>query len=247
MIGANYMFHQHTMVPLIDGDLAATTFAKTLCYNTYFGSGKNQGADPSHAFGHVQIMGAMTPELLRAYVPARFRRWVPTWLLNRLSSNMVLFLVSTEDLPLLENRIEGTDPTALRLSYTPTLTRAHRHLVRKFATDLRRAARRIRPLDRRGFLGNITLVQPLPPVNWLRRLVFFRTLEFAANAHQCGTLKMGFNEADSVTDKDGRLWGMDNLYVTDASVFASSSHLNPSLTIYANALRVADGIAAETA
>ena len=36
---------------------------------------------------------------------------------------------------------------------------------------------------------------------------------------------------------------VDNLYVADSSFFASSTAVNPTLTIIANALRVADRIA----
>jgi choline dehydrogenase-like flavoprotein len=36
---------------------------------------------------------------------------------------------------------------------------------------------------------------------------------------------------------------MDNLYVADASFFGSSTAVNPTLTIIANSLRVADRIA----
>ena len=37
---------------------------------------------------------------------------------------------------------------------------------------------------------------------------------------------------------------LDNLYVVDASFFASSSGVNPSLTIIANAMRVGDHLLA---
>jgi choline dehydrogenase-like flavoprotein len=37
---------------------------------------------------------------------------------------------------------------------------------------------------------------------------------------------------------------LDNLYVVDASFFVSSSGVNPSLTIIANALRVGDHLLA---
>ena len=37
---------------------------------------------------------------------------------------------------------------------------------------------------------------------------------------------------------------VDNLYVVDASFFASSAAVNPSLTIIANALRVGDHLVA---
>lgn len=38
---------------------------------------------------------------------------------------------------------------------------------------------------------------------------------------------------------------LDNLYVVDASFFASASAVNPSLTIIANAIRIADHLLAE--
>lgn len=60
--------------------------------------------------------------------------------------------------------------------------------------------------------------------------------------HSCGTCRMGASPSDSVTDPNGRVWGTKNLYVADASIFPTSSGVNPSLSIAANALKVADGI-----
>jgi choline dehydrogenase-like flavoprotein len=40
-----------------------------------------------------------------------------------------------------------------------------------------------------------------------------------------------------------KLHGLDNLYVVDSSFFVSSTAVNPTLTIIANALRIADHIA----
>jgi choline dehydrogenase-like flavoprotein len=42
---------------------------------------------------------------------------------------------------------------------------------------------------------------------------------------------------------DCKLHELDNLYVVDSSFFVSSTAVNPTLTIIANALRVADHIA----
>ena len=44
-------------------------------------------------------------------------------------------------------------------------------------------------------------------------------------------------------DLNCRAHQVDNLYVTDASFFPSIGAVNPTLTIIANALRVADHIA----
>jgi choline dehydrogenase-like flavoprotein len=63
-------------------------------------------------------------------------------------------------------------------------------------------------------------------------------------AHVCGTCRFGENAQDSVLDANNRAHGFDNLYVVDGSFFPSSAGTNPSLTIAANALRVADRITA---
>lgn len=61
--------------------------------------------------------------------------------------------------------------------------------------------------------------------------------------HPCGTCRFGDDPATSVLDRNNRVHEFDNLYVVDASFFPSSSGINPSLTIAANSLRVAEVIA----
>ncbi len=51
---------------------------------------------------------------------------------------------------------------------------------------------------------------------------------------------LGARPYTSMVDAQGRVHGMDNLYVVDGSVLTRSSRANPSLTIYAWALRVAE-------
>jgi paromamine 6'-oxidase/6'''-hydroxyneomycin C oxidase/2'-deamino-2'-hydroxyparomamine 6'-oxidase len=50
---------------------------------------------------------------------------------------------------------------------------------------------------------------------------------------------MGRDPASSVTDRDGRFHDLANLWVSDGSLFPTSSGYNPTLTIQALALRVA--------
>jgi choline dehydrogenase-like flavoprotein len=47
-----------------------------------------------------------------------------------------------------------------------------------------------------------------------------------------------------VTDGDGRVHGTDNLFVTGSSIFCSAGFANPTLTIVAFALRLADHLKA---
>jgi choline dehydrogenase-like flavoprotein len=62
--------------------------------------------------------------------------------------------------------------------------------------------------------------------------------------HEVGTCRMGSDAKDSVTNQFGKTWDVDNLYLTDGSVFASKAHKNPTITIMALAMRSADNIAA---
>jgi choline dehydrogenase-like flavoprotein len=63
-------------------------------------------------------------------------------------------------------------------------------------------------------------------------------------AHLLGGCRMGTNRDDSVVNTDCRAHDIPNLFICDGSVFASSTAVNPSLTIQAIAARTADRILA---
>ncbi|KAI1775112.1 GMC oxidoreductase-domain-containing protein [Hypoxylon cercidicola] len=65
------------------------------------------------------------------------------------------------------------------------------------------------------------------------------------SAHQMGTARMGTKPETSAVDGSGRVWGCDNLYVADTSVFPSACGVNPMITVMAIADRIARGIAAK--
>ncbi|MDQ8757541.1 GMC family oxidoreductase [Sphingosinicella sp. LHD-64] len=58
--------------------------------------------------------------------------------------------------------------------------------------------------------------------------------------HHMGTTRMSADPAKGVTDGDCRVHGLDNLYVAGSSLFTTSGWANPTLTIVALALRLAD-------
>jgi choline dehydrogenase-like flavoprotein len=74
------------------------------------------------------------------------------------------------------------------------------------------------------------------------RTVVLSPLKFLNYGHVCGTCRFGVDPTKSVLDANNRAHDVDNLYIVDASYFPSSSGTNPSLTIAANALRVAKAI-----
>ena len=61
-------------------------------------------------------------------------------------------------------------------------------------------------------------------------------------SHQHGTARMGNDPATSVLDRDCRAHDIDNLYIVDGSPFPTGTGANPTLTIMANAWRVAQTI-----
>jgi choline dehydrogenase-like flavoprotein len=117
-----------------------------------------------------------------------------------------------EDLPFAENRVNaGVQPT---FSY-----RIHPYdeqRLKEFRSRLRKVLKPLRP-------------QLLPQGNNNERLF-----------HCCGTARFGSDPSTSVLDRNNRAHELENLYVVDASFLPSSGGTAPSLTIAANALRVAD-------
>lgn len=145
---------------------------------------------------------------------------------DRFFRNVPLFTASVEDLPYAQNRVDGVGA-----SIVPGLSRVA--VTYDVPAELRLRAKRFRKLMREAFA-------PFP-VRFLKRLG-------APNlGHPMGTCRMGRDPATSVTAPDGSVWGHEGLYVVDASVFPSSLGINPALTVAANAMRVAEAIAASAA
>ena len=63
-------------------------------------------------------------------------------------------------------------------------------------------------------------------------------------SHHMGTTRMHDDPRRGVVDRDGRVHGIDNLYVAGGSVFPTSGAANPTLTIVALTLRLAEHLKA---
>ena len=58
-------------------------------------------------------------------------------------------------------------------------------------------------------------------------------------SHHMGTTRMGVDPASSVVDPNGRVHGVENVYLAGASVFPTSGCANPTFTIVALSIRLA--------
>lgn len=76
-------------------------------------------------------------------------------------------------------------------------------------------------------------------------LVLARPFDKRTPSHQCGTVRMGLDGATAPLDVWCRSFDHENLFVVDAGFLPTSAAVNPSLTIAAQALRVADHIVRE--
>jgi len=63
-------------------------------------------------------------------------------------------------------------------------------------------------------------------------------------AHPMGTCRMGARIEDGVVDREGRAFGLENLWIADASVFPSSLGVNPQLSTMVMGTRVGRALAA---
>jgi choline dehydrogenase-like flavoprotein len=68
----------------------------------------------------------------------------------------------------------------------------------------------------------------------------------AYGGHHIGTARMAASPRDGVVDEDCRVFGMHNLFIAGGAVFPTSGQANPTLTLVALALRLADRIKMET-
>jgi choline dehydrogenase-like flavoprotein len=179
-------------------------------------------------YGTVQSAGAMASlapmEMLTnqpGWQPTALRLMSPAMrpVYDRFFNGGLVLAAMLEDLPYLDNRVLPSNRPSvdgrqrLRLRY-----RLHANEVERRAAFLRQLSEVLKPF---------------------RTLTLRTGKNNATLGHVCGTCRFGIDPTTSVLDPQNRAHEVDNLYVVDASFFPSSTGLNPSLTVAANALRVA--------
>ena len=248
-VGRNFMYHQADALLAISTQRNEDSYTKTWGTNDFY----LKDTDPAYPFplGQVQPVGSFHFEMMKSDAPGL----TPDFVLEGMKHHAVPWWLTTEDLPDPENRVTlhnatplsvescqpglvGAHPSGdtghtnesetvtnaapgwIRLSYAPNNVESFERLKDRWVDVLKRA-------------GHASASIPL-------HAYFKKRIPIEGVGHQNGTCRMGTDPATSVLDPHCKAHDLDNLYVVDASCFVSASAVNPSLTIIANAIRIAD-------
>lgn len=221
LVGRNLMFHLNEMIALWPPKGADSTGpSRSVGLRDLYWQGGNR-------FGMVQALGVdlsygeivyylglmFDRSALRRIKLLRGLLRLPAVVAHGMLGTAKIFVGLMEDLPYRENRVRlGATPDDIVIEYRfqPELLKRRK----AFRRAMKRAFRKQKSL----FLGRA------PELNF---------------GHPSGTLVFGHDPSQSVLRPDCRAHDIGNLYVTDASFMPTSMGVNPSLTIAANALRVA--------
>jgi choline dehydrogenase-like flavoprotein len=225
MVGRNLMFHGSQAFTLWPSrKLPGIGPRKSLAFRDFYQVGDRR-------YGSVQSSGFELPyglllvHLYRLFDLGKLRKLrflrpflrIPAAIATRILGPGTIFVCIIEDMPYPENRVvlDDHEPDGVKIKYT----------IKK---ELRERTTHFRKLLMERLEGR-------------RRTFLSRDVELNYG-HPCGTCVMSDDPSKGVVDRDCRAHGIRNLFITDASFMPTSAATNPSLTIAANALRVADRI-----
>jgi choline dehydrogenase-like flavoprotein len=163
------------------------------------------------------------------------------WVLHKMGKLELALLVRAEQAPNPDSRITLSDQRdAMGLERT-------RLDWRLSALDVDSVAGLVQALDseaRRLNLGAVEAADWLthPARRWKTDPLV--SIHPIGGYHHMGTTRMSSDPRHGVTDARARVHGIDNLYVAGSSLFSTSGWANPTLTIAALSLRIADDIVA---
>ena len=216
-VGRNYMRHNQSILMALMREPNETVFQKTLALSDfYFGAD-----DWDYPLGLIQMCATSHADQIRGEALPQWLEWLPDMPFEQMARHSMDFWLSSEDLPRPENRIKY-DGERVVLDLVEGNMEAHHRLRKKLEEVLHQAGAHPTLMERKLYLG--------------------KDIPIGGTAHQAGTARFGLDPASSVLDLDCKAHQLDNLYVADASFFPSIGAVNPTLTIIANALRVADRI-----
>lgn len=164
------------------------------------------------------------------------------WLMRRMSGLDLAIVIRAEQAPNPDSRV--------RLSGEKDAIGMPRVALdwRLSAIDVDSVAGLVAALDRESRRLGLGQVEPAswlahPDKRWVSdELISAHPI---GGFHHMGTTRMASDPRRGVTDGWGRVHGLPNLHIAGSSLFPTGGWANPTLTILALSLRIADGIARE--
>jgi choline dehydrogenase-like flavoprotein len=218
-VGRNYMFHISKAVAGFGADPNETVFQKTLGLNDFYLAG--DGRD--WPLGNIQMLGKSNAGAMKGEEP-HLTKLVPHWGLQEAAHHAVDFWLTTEDLPMPDNRVTVDGDGNIHLAYRECNQQEAAGLYEEFKKIANHIGLAKHHVLHKSFYMSMNI-----PV--------------AGCAHQAGTCRFGTDPATSVLDVNCKAHEVDNLYVADTSFFPSIGAVNPALTAIANGIRVGEHIA----
>ena len=211
LVGRNFMRHKISAIVSLGLKPNPTVYPKTMAINDFYWG--EEGFP--YPMGHVQTLGNINEDRAATnsppFIPSKL---IPIAVFKAAADRTTPWFLMGEDLPDLNNRISVNEDDNIVLEYTPNNEVSFNRLITRWKQ----------------------ILKSMDPLS----ILFTTDMTLKDVGHQCGTCRFGEDPATSVLDLNCRTHDVDNLYVVDGSFFPSSAALNPTLTIIANAIRVAD-------
>jgi choline dehydrogenase-like flavoprotein len=211
-VGRNYMFHNAIALVALSRRENPTVFQKTLSINDFYW----RAPDYEFPLGNIQMLGKSKGPMFHEDAP----KIAPGFTLDQMARHAVDFWLTSEDLPLPQNRVTLNSRGEIQLHYEFTNLEPVKRLRQKL----------------QGMLEHLGMHPHLIP----NHVYLGKQIPIAGVGHQSGTCRFGTDPKTSVLDVFCKAHELDNLYLVDTSFFPSIGAVNPSLTAIANALRVGD-------
>ena len=225
-IGKNLMNLQMTCILQRANKSTSGYFAKSLGVNDYYFSDKNV----DFPLGHIQTGGGVLRDAFFAESPpvlSLITKVIPDFGLKRLAKRSISWWAMTEVLPDPENEVKIQN-NRVKINYIHNNLEAHDRLVYRWIDTLK-------DMEKNPLSVSITRTPTHP-----RGLAPLSIIGYS-----CGTCKMGNDPKSSVVNKNGKCHDLDNLYITDSSVFPSCPSIGHGLTVIALSIKLADYLTAE--
>jgi choline dehydrogenase-like flavoprotein len=222
LLGCNLMFHVNQAFALWPRrKMPSSGPRKSIGFRDfYIANGRRCGFVQSTGFevGYGELLmylyGRFDRGAARRFTVLRPFLRIPAALTAKRFGRGTIFVCLIEDFPYRDNRVilDEREDDGVRIQYT-------------IRDELRERTANFRKLLTDSLKGqHMTFLSSDVELNY---------------GHPCGTCVMNDDPSAGVVDRDCRAHGIDNLFIADASFMPSSAACNPSLTVAANALRVA--------